>query len=105
MNDQCLNCGLNFYPESGYFVGSIYINYGATVAVVIASIFVFHAVPERFELLFFSGIAALTSLAFFRHSRSLWITIDYWINPWNELESDASQRSGEPKVQPEDHPN
>jgi uncharacterized protein DUF983 len=102
MNDCCPSCGLNFYPEPGYFVGSIYINYGATVAVVIVSIFVFHAVPERFQLLFFSGIAALTSLAFFRHSRSLWITIDYWINPWNEPDSDASQRSGDRKLQRED---
>src|SRR5262245_48820757 len=96
MNTQCSVCGLTFYPESGYFVGSIYINYGATVAVVILSFFVFQAVPERFQLLFFSGIAALTSLAFFRHSRSLWITIDYWINPWNVTKPDASQRSGEP---------
>ena len=86
MNDHCSCCGLTFYPESGYFVGSIYINYGATVAVVIVFLLVFRTVPERFQLVFFSCLAALTSLAFFRHSRSLWITIDYWINPWKPPE-------------------
>lgn len=82
MSDHCSCCGLAFYPEAGYFVGSIYINYGATVAVVILSLLAFRDIPERFQLLFFSGLAAFTSLVFFRHSRSLWITIDYWINPW-----------------------
>jgi len=86
MNDHCSCCGLAFYPESGYFVGSIYINYGSTVAVVILCLLLFRDVPERFQLLFFSCLAAFTSLAFFRHSRSLWITIDYWINPWQPPE-------------------
>jgi uncharacterized protein (DUF983 family) len=82
MNRECPCCGLGFYPEAGYFVGSIYINYGATVAVVIVSLLVIRDVPEEFQLVFFSSLAALTSLAFFRHSRSLWITLDFWINPW-----------------------
>jgi uncharacterized protein (DUF983 family) len=82
MHERCSLCGLAFYPESGYYVGSIYVNYAATVAVVLVSLFVFRAVPVRFELVFFSSVAALTSLTFFRHSRSLWITIDFSINPW-----------------------
>ncbi len=86
MNRQCPCCGLGFYPEAGYFVGSIYINYGATVAVVIVSLLVIRDVPEEFQLVFFSSLAALTSLAFFRHSRSLWITLDFWINPWKPPE-------------------
>jgi hypothetical protein len=93
MNTQCTCCGLAFYPEAGYFVGSIYINYGATVAVVIVSLLVVRDVPERFQLIFFSCLAALTSLAFFRHSRSLWITIDFWINPWKPPEDNRSVRS------------
>ena len=59
MNDRCPCCGLAFYPESGYFVGSIYINYGATVAVVIVSLLVVRDMPERFQLIFFSCLAAL----------------------------------------------
>jgi len=93
MNTQCACCGLAFYPEAGYFVGSIYINYGATVAVVIVSFLVVRDVPERLQLIFFSCLAALTSLAFFRHSRSLWITVDFWINPWKPPEDNRSVRS------------
>jgi hypothetical protein len=99
MSEHCSCCGLIFYPESGYFVGSIYINYGATVAVVIASLLVFRDIPERFQLPFFSCLAAFTSLAFFRHSRSLWITIDYWINPWRPPEELASAGSIVPDTQ------
>jgi len=95
MNTQCPRCGLAFYPEAGYFVGSIYINYGATVAVVIMSLVVVRDVPEHFQLIFFSCLAALTSLAFFRHSRSLWITVDFWINPWKPPEGAQSLRSAD----------
>jgi len=93
MNTKCPGCGLAFYPEAGYFVGSIYINYGATVAVVIVSLLVVRDIPERFQLIFFSCLAALTSLAFFRHSRSLWITVDYWINPWKPVQEPGEENS------------
>jgi hypothetical protein len=92
MNQRCSCCGLAFYRESGYYVGSIYINYAATVAVVLASVFLFQSVPERFQLPFFLLVALLTSLAFFRHSRSLWIAIDYWISPWKPAEFGADSR-------------
>ena len=82
MKEYCTSCGLPFYRESGYYVGAIYINYGITVVVVALSVFLFQAVPERFELAFFLLLAVISSLAFFPHSRSLWIAIDYWISPW-----------------------
>jgi hypothetical protein len=92
MNQRCPYCGLAFYRESGYYVGSIYINYGATVAVVLVSFFLFQSVPERFELPFFLLVALFSSLAFFRHSRSVWIAIDYWISPWKPAERQNSVR-------------
>jgi hypothetical protein len=70
-------------------VGSIYINYAGTVAVVTVAFFLFRAVPEQFELAFFLLIALFSSLALFRHSRSLWIALDYWISPWKPAEPAA----------------
>jgi len=93
MNEHCSCCGLAFYRESGYYAGSIYINYGATVGVVLVSFFLFQAVPEPFELAFFLLVAFCSSLAFFRHSRSLWIAIDYWISPWKPAERPADSLS------------
>jgi hypothetical protein len=87
MNDHCSCCGLTFYPEGGYYLGSIYVNYGATVAILLIAFFVFRAIPERYELVFFSCLAALVSFGLFRHSRSLWLTIDFSINPWKPPES------------------
>jgi uncharacterized protein (DUF983 family) len=85
MKERCACCGLSFYRESGYYVGAIYINYGVTVVVVAVSVFLFQAVPERFELAFFLLLAVISSLALFPHSRSLWIAIDYWISPWKPV--------------------
>jgi hypothetical protein len=67
-------------------VGSIYINYAGTVAVVAVAFFLFQSVPERFELAFFLLVALFSSLVLYRHSRSLWIAIDYWISPWKPAE-------------------
>ena len=92
MRECCSHCGLAFYRESGYYVGSIYINYAATVAVVAVSFFLFQAVPEQFQLVFFLLLALFSSLAFFRHSRSLWIAIDYWISPWKPAEPAADSQ-------------
>ena len=87
MNERCSYCGLAFYRESGYYVGSIYINYAGTVAVLaVAFLLFFRAVPEQFELMFFLLVALVSSLVLFRHSRSLWIAIDYWISPWKPAE-------------------
>jgi len=93
MREYCPSCGLAFYRESGYYVGSIYINYGATVAAVIAAVLLFRRIPERFELVFFLFVALLSSLAFFRHSRSLWLAIDYWVSPWEPGERTANPLS------------
>src|SRR5919204_3989417 len=33
MRERCAACGLRYEREQGYFVGAIYINYAATVAI------------------------------------------------------------------------
>ena len=39
MNSYCYHCGLKFEREQGYFVGAIYINYAATVAIAVPGFF------------------------------------------------------------------
>ena len=80
-----------FYPEAGYYTGSIYINYAVCVVVMTIALFVLRGIPERLELLFFSTLAALAALAFFHHSRSLWITFDFWMNPWKPVGNAGSK--------------
>src|SRR5258707_13207422 len=40
MLSRCPECGLSYFPEQGYYVGAMIINYAATTAVVVA-IFLF----------------------------------------------------------------
>lgn len=81
---HCPHCGLKYEREQGYFVGAIYINYAATIAI---------AVPGFFLLDFFTGMtihqqlglwvpfAIIFPLVFFHHARSLWLVIDHFFNP------------------------
>ena len=36
---NCPNCGLKFEREQGYFIGAMYINYAATVAIAVPGFF------------------------------------------------------------------
>src|SRR5947208_11815222 len=60
MNKECPHCGLKFEREPGFFLGSIYINYGLT-AVIVTFAYVFlllvWRVPETRLLI---GAIALT---------------------------------------------
>ena len=77
MAAACPACGLDFHPEHGYYVGAMYLNYGATVAI---------ALPIALLLLGRFTAAQLVPpliafgiffpLLFFRWSRSLWLAIE-----------------------------
>jgi hypothetical protein len=81
MNKECPHCRVTFEREPGFFLGSIYINYGLTALIVALA----------YPLLLFNGIVAETPLligavAFtvvfpillFPWARSLWLGFDQW---------------------------
>ena len=77
---RCAACGLRYEREQGYFVGAIYINYAVTVGVAAGAVLALDwtiglTLAEQLAL----GIvlAALVPLAFFRYSRSLWLSVEY----------------------------
>jgi uncharacterized protein (DUF983 family) len=85
MHDSCPACGRKFNRAPGYFLGSIYFNYGVTAILLVVGYFA----------LFFGGVsigtawlAALASFSllfplwFFRYARALWIALDEWLDPW-----------------------
>ncbi|MBL4710882.1 MAG: DUF983 domain-containing protein [Flavobacteriales bacterium] len=79
MNDKCDNCGQNFNPEPGFYMGAMYISYAFQVAIVVATLILGAVVS--FELSFKSHliIVGVLILSFFtiifRLSRSIWIHI------------------------------
>ncbi len=84
MYPACLSCGLRFEREQGYFVGAIYINYGATAIIMIAGFFWLDRLIElslAHQLIFWSSFAVSFPLFFFRYSKSLWLSLDYIVSP------------------------
>lgn len=90
MNHDCPACGLPYYREPGYFVGAMIVNYVTTIFIVIAAYLisrllppVWNASPETKITVWLIASVCL-SLALVPWARSVWIAVDYWIEPWSE---------------------
>jgi uncharacterized protein (DUF983 family) len=87
MLPRCPECGLSYFPEHGYYVGAMIINYAATTAIVVTIFLVSLLFPEFTELSINSKIllwmvfAITLSLLLTRHAYSFWLGIDFWIKP------------------------
>lgn len=84
MHERCSTCGLVFEQEQGYFVGAIYINYAATAALTIGGYLLLDTYTElslRALMILGVGVAVVFPLAFFRHSKSFWLALDFLFNP------------------------
>jgi uncharacterized protein (DUF983 family) len=79
----CSACHLKFEREQGYFVGAIYLNYAATVAIVFPGYFLLDylgRVSLRTQLIVWGTAAALFPLLFFRLSKGLWLALGYLLD-------------------------
>ena len=84
MHPECPQCHLKFEREQGFFVGAIYLNYGATVAVAVPGFFIldyFTGISLTRQLLLWGAFAVVFPLFFFRYSRSLWLSLVYIFVP------------------------
>jgi len=84
MHSQCPKCALIFEREEGYFVGAIYINYAATTLIAIPGFLTLDYLTTMSlsqQLLLWGIFTVLFPLAFFRYSRSLWLSVDYFFTP------------------------
>jgi uncharacterized protein (DUF983 family) len=84
MNVLCAVCDLRFERAQGYWVGAIYVNYGATALLAVGgalALWVFAGVGAAGQLAFAVPVVLLFPLGFFRYSRSLWLGLEYGVNP------------------------
>jgi uncharacterized protein (DUF983 family) len=84
MPPACERCGLRFERAQGYFVGAIYVNYTVTATSVIGGYLLlwrYADVSLTTQFLVWIPVAVLLPLWFFRYSRSLWLSLEYLINP------------------------
>jgi uncharacterized protein (DUF983 family) len=87
MLPRCPECGLSYFPEQGYYLGAMIINYAATTAVVVGIFLLsllfpdFTTLSTNSKILLWMIFAIALSLLFVRHSYSFWLGIDFWIKP------------------------
>lgn len=85
MHERCTYCDRSFHRGPGYFLGSIYFNYGVTAALVTTMYFTMFAsdvLSGRQRLWLLSLFILVFPLWFFRYARSLWMAFDAWWDPW-----------------------
>ena len=80
MNTKCDKCGLNFFPEPGYYYGAMFISYIWTAFFSLGFVFFCNWYLELSLELSFLLLILLTVINFvyiFRVSRSMWINVNY----------------------------
>lgn len=83
MHEACAACGASFAREPGFYLGSIYLNYGVTVITTGALYATFVGVlgtSHRAALAACLVVAVVMPVVFFRHARSLLLAIDGAVN-------------------------
>ena len=92
MHERCAACGLKFEREPGYFLGSIYVNYGAAVAVAIGLHLVLSTSlgwTAPAELAVILPVVVALGFLLFRFSRALWLAFDLGFDPPEPHEFEA----------------
>jgi uncharacterized protein (DUF983 family) len=98
MNKKCSNCEFSFERSPGYFLGSTYINYGFTAATTTVSYVVLHFGFGCTNLQLLPGLVTfilIFPLVFFRFARSLWLSLDCYLDRVGALEAMAESRQAE----------
>ena len=84
MHESCQKCGIAFERERGFFLGSIYFNYGITAFSLTAFYMAayFSKLAENRVLLYY-GVAYVVLFPLFFHpfARSLWSGFDQLFDP------------------------
>ena len=84
MHKNCPHCGVKFEREAGFFLGSIYFNYGLTALIVAIAYPVLLFSKTAGEGTLLAGCFAFTLLFpmwFHRYARALWLGFDQFMDP------------------------
>ena len=97
MHEKCSECGCSFEREPGFFLGSIYFNYGLTaliVAIAYPALLFGLGMAETPLLVGAAIFVLLFPMLFFPLARSLWLGFDQFADPREQYEKQPGQ--GEP---------
>jgi len=91
---RCPDCGLSYFREPGYYLGGMIITYILTAFILLAAYLLSLLLPvasifsENLKFVFWTCLAVFLTLVLMRPAYSLWLSLDFWIDPW---------QPGEPK--------
>ena|SRR5690242_4170987 len=97
MRSRCKFCDLVYEREQGYFVGAIYVNVIVTESLLLGSLLIYVLLARDISetiIAILIVLAMILPLAFFHHSRSLWMSIDHILNPERRNSKEFSKDSG-----------
>jgi len=84
MERVCTHCGMRYEREGGFFLGSIYFNYGLTslLAAIAYPLLLFNRLVSPTWLMIGTvSFVVLFPIWFFRYARALWLGFDQFIDP------------------------
>lgn len=88
----CPHCGLSYFRESGYYIGGMIFTYGFTTGAVIAVFLISLPFPDNPHLSTYSRLGLWIAFAIpvmllvMPYAYSLWLSLDYWMEPWGPEE-------------------
>lgn len=112
---RCPDCSLSYFPESGYYLGAMIINYGVTATLVVLIFLLSLLLPDltrwsmNTKIVLWLAFAIALSLLMMRHSYSFWLGLDFWVTPRQplstaedgNLKGQSSPRGGQPQAEEE----
>lgn len=93
MHRECEKCGFVYERGPGYFLGSVYFNYGLTALLVTAlylGMWLGDVLPQEQLFWMVLAVAVVFPLLFFRWARSFWMAFDHALDPPAEPRHGAS---------------
>jgi uncharacterized protein (DUF983 family) len=97
MHEACGRCGLSFAREPGFYLGSIYVNYGVTVIVtggLYGLLVLGCGLSPETALAWCLAVAVALPILFFRHARSFLLALDSSVNR-HQSARDAATTTGD----------
>jgi len=98
MRPKCSVCELDLTREPGFYLGSIYVNYGLTalfVTFVYPACMLFTNLPDKAVLGGLLAFCVVFPVWFFRYARSIWLGFDQVVDP-DPLDPHLAERSADP---------